>query len=148
MSATSYGWLVLAFPLAGTLIVGLGWRWLAGRTAGWIATAMIGLAFAASIGALVQLLGDPGDRVEWIGGPRALVEFRDELLVRHSVRRLEVLGEVVTQVVVLDGQHLRMAKCDAADGTRDRKGDLNVVVKRHIVERVAELALEARMNLV
>ena len=24
MSATSYGWLVLAFPLAGTLIVGLG----------------------------------------------------------------------------------------------------------------------------
>jgi len=61
VSATSYGWLVLAFPLAGTLIVGLGWRWLAGRTAGWIATTMIGLAFAASIGALVQLLGDPVD---------------------------------------------------------------------------------------
>jgi hypothetical protein len=75
-------------------------------------------------------------------------ECRDELLVRHSVRRLEVLGEVVTQVVVLDGQHLRMTKCDVADGTRDRKGDLNVVVKRHIVERVAELALEAWMNLV
>jgi hypothetical protein len=75
-------------------------------------------------------------------------ECRDELLVRHSVRRLEVLGEVVTQVVVLDGQHLRMTKYDVADGTRDRKGDLNVVVKRRIVERVAELALEAWMNLV
>jgi NADH-quinone oxidoreductase subunit L len=61
MSATSYGWLVLAFPLAGTLIVSLGWRRLPGRTAGWIATGVIGLAFAASIGALIQLLGDPVD---------------------------------------------------------------------------------------
>src|ERR687888_196881 len=61
MSATAYGWLVLAFPLAGTLIVGLGFRRLPGRSAGWIATAMIGLAFAASLGALVQLLGDPVD---------------------------------------------------------------------------------------
>jgi NADH-quinone oxidoreductase subunit L len=61
MSATAYGWLVLAFPLAGTLIVSLGWKRLPGRSAGWIATAMIGLAFVASIGALVQLLGDPVD---------------------------------------------------------------------------------------
>ena len=41
-----------------------------------------------------------------------------------------------------------MMKYDVPDGTRDRKGDLDVVVKRHIVERVAELALEAWMNLV
>jgi NADH-quinone oxidoreductase subunit L len=61
MSATAYGWLVLAFPLAGTLIISLGWRQLAGRSAGWIATSMIALSFAASIGALVQLLGDPVD---------------------------------------------------------------------------------------
>ena len=32
MSATSYGWLVLAFPLAGTLIISFGW--LRGRRAG------------------------------------------------------------------------------------------------------------------
>jgi hypothetical protein len=64
------------------------------------------------------------------------------------VRRLEVLGEVITQVVVLHGQHLRMTKYDIADGIRNRKGDLDVVVKRHIVERVAELALETWMNLV
>jgi hypothetical protein len=75
-------------------------------------------------------------------------EGRDELLVCHSMRRLEVFGKVVTQVVVLDGQHFRMAKYDVADGARDRKGDLDVVVKRRIVERVAELALEAWMNLV
>src|SRR5919106_2822775 len=61
MSATAYGWLVLAFPLAGTLIISLGWRWLPGRSAGWIGTGMIGLSFLASIGALVQILGDPVD---------------------------------------------------------------------------------------
>jgi hypothetical protein len=41
-----------------------------------------------------------------------------------------------------------VTKYDIADGTRDREGDLDVVVKRHIVERIAELALEAWMNLV
>src|SRR6188508_2830004 len=61
MSATAYGWLILAFPLAGTLIISLLWNRLPGRSAGWIATAMIGLSFVASIGALVQLLGDPVD---------------------------------------------------------------------------------------
>src|SRR5262245_48288481 len=48
-------------PWAGTLIISLGWRQLGGRSAGWIATAMIALSFAASIGALIQLLGDPVD---------------------------------------------------------------------------------------
>ena len=61
MSATTYGWLVLAFPLAGSLIIALGWRALPGRAAGWIATTAIGLAFACSIGALAMLLDRPGD---------------------------------------------------------------------------------------
>src|SRR5215212_1674667 len=61
MSATSYGWLVLAFPLAGTLFISLAYKKLPGRSAGWTATAMIGLSFLASIGALVQILGDPVD---------------------------------------------------------------------------------------
>jgi NADH-quinone oxidoreductase subunit L len=61
MSATAYGWLVLAFPLAGTLIISLGWRFLPSRSAGWIGTAMIALSFLASIGALAQILGDPVD---------------------------------------------------------------------------------------
>ncbi len=55
MSATSYGWLVLAFPLAGTLIVSLGWRVLPGRLAGWIASAAILGAFLSAIAALVEL---------------------------------------------------------------------------------------------
>jgi NADH-quinone oxidoreductase subunit L len=55
VSATSYGWLVLAFPLAGMLITSFGWRVLPGRMPGWIATSAIFLAFLSSIGALVDL---------------------------------------------------------------------------------------------
>jgi NADH-quinone oxidoreductase subunit L len=61
VSATSYGWLVLAFPLAGMLIVAFGWRVLPGRLPGWIGTAAIFLAFLASIGALLELLDHPED---------------------------------------------------------------------------------------
>ncbi|HYN49397.1 MAG TPA: hypothetical protein VES62_00610, partial [Thermoleophilaceae bacterium] len=61
MSATSYGWLILAFPLAGTLIVSLGWRVLPGRLAGWIASAAILGAFLSAIGALVDLQDHPAD---------------------------------------------------------------------------------------
>jgi NADH-quinone oxidoreductase subunit L len=57
MSPTTWGWLVLAFPLAGFLVNAFGWRVFRGRTAGWIATASIGLAFVCAIGALVTLLG-------------------------------------------------------------------------------------------
>jgi NADH-quinone oxidoreductase subunit L len=61
VSATAYGWLVIAFPLAGCLVNAFGWRVLSGRAAGWIGTAAIGLAFASSIGALVEVLGKPVD---------------------------------------------------------------------------------------
>jgi NADH-quinone oxidoreductase subunit L len=59
VSATSWGWLVLAFPLAGMLVVALGWRGLRGRSAGWIASGAILGSFVASIGALLELLDRP-----------------------------------------------------------------------------------------
>src|ERR671924_677060 len=59
MSATTYGWLVLAFPLAGSIVIALGWRALPGRTAGWIGSAAIGLAFVNAIAALVELQDEP-----------------------------------------------------------------------------------------
>ena len=59
MSATSYGWLVLAFPLLGMLVISLGWRVLPGRLPGWIASAAIGLSFLSSLGALFDLLDHP-----------------------------------------------------------------------------------------
>jgi NADH-quinone oxidoreductase subunit L len=61
VSATSYGWLVLAFPLAGTVVIALGWRLLPGRLPGWIATSAIFLAFLSSIGALIDLLDHSED---------------------------------------------------------------------------------------
>ena len=61
MEATTYGWLVLAFPLAGAITIGLGYRWLHGRAAGWIGTAAIGLSFLSAVGALVGLLDHPGE---------------------------------------------------------------------------------------
>jgi NADH-quinone oxidoreductase subunit L len=59
LSATTYGWLVLAFPLAGSLVCAFGWRVLPGRAAGWIATSAVGLAFLNAIGAFVMLLDEP-----------------------------------------------------------------------------------------
>ncbi len=56
MNVTTYGWLVLAFPLAGTLLIALGWRALPGRSAGWLGSASIGLSFVASLGMLKELL--------------------------------------------------------------------------------------------
>src|SRR5437868_2136421 len=57
MSPTTWGWLVLAFPLAGTIVVSLGWRALPGRTAGWLGTATVAASFVCSVGALLSLLG-------------------------------------------------------------------------------------------
>src|ERR1700704_2420023 len=61
MSQTTYGWLVLAFPLLGTLAIGAGYRKLPGRTAGWIGTGAIFLAFLAALGALISLQGHTAD---------------------------------------------------------------------------------------
>jgi NADH-quinone oxidoreductase subunit L len=61
VSATDYGWLILAFPLAGLLVSSFGWRVLPGRLPGWIASAAIGLSFLASIGALVQIQDLPAE---------------------------------------------------------------------------------------
>ncbi|HEX5852351.1 MAG TPA: NADH-quinone oxidoreductase subunit L, partial [Solirubrobacteraceae bacterium] len=57
MSATTYGWLVLLFPLLGTLVIGVGFRSLPGRSTGWIATGAIFLSFLAALGALISLQG-------------------------------------------------------------------------------------------
>jgi NADH-quinone oxidoreductase subunit L len=58
---TTYGWLVLAFPLLGTIVIGLGYRSLPGRSAGWIGTGAIGLSFLAALGALISLQGHAAD---------------------------------------------------------------------------------------
>jgi NADH-quinone oxidoreductase subunit L len=61
LNATTYAWLVLLLPLAGAVTIALAWRWLPGRSAGWIGSAAIGLAFVNSIGALVRLQDRPAE---------------------------------------------------------------------------------------
>jgi len=68
MTTTTWGWLVLLFPLLGTLTLAFGYRRLGGRAsnraAGWIGTAAIGLAFVAALGALISLQGHSSDHRE------------------------------------------------------------------------------------
>ncbi|HEX6228530.1 MAG TPA: NADH-quinone oxidoreductase subunit L [Solirubrobacterales bacterium] len=61
MSATAWAWLVLLFPLLGSIAVSVGFRALPARAAGAIGTASIFLAFACAIGVLVNLLGEDPD---------------------------------------------------------------------------------------
>ncbi len=58
MSATTWAWLVLLFPLAGSIAISLSFRAVPARVAGVIGTAAIGLAFACAVGVLISLLGE------------------------------------------------------------------------------------------
>jgi NADH-quinone oxidoreductase subunit L len=58
MSATAWSWLVLLFPLLGSIAIGLGFKALPAKVAGVIGTASIALAFACGIAALISLLGE------------------------------------------------------------------------------------------
>jgi NADH-quinone oxidoreductase subunit L len=63
MSATTAAWLVLAAPLAGTLIVAALFNRLAGRAAGWIGTAAIAISFVFALITLLKLQQQaPGHR--------------------------------------------------------------------------------------
>ena len=63
MSATAWAWLVLLFPLLGSIAIGLGFKALPARVAGIVGTLAIGLAFVCGIGVLLTLLGeDPESR--------------------------------------------------------------------------------------
>ncbi|HSJ17922.1 MAG TPA: NADH-quinone oxidoreductase subunit L [Solirubrobacterales bacterium] len=64
MSPTAYAWLVLALPLAGSIVIALGFRAWPGKLAGWIGTGAIFGAFVCAIGALVTLQDRPEDARE------------------------------------------------------------------------------------
>ncbi|HEU4599603.1 MAG TPA: NADH-quinone oxidoreductase subunit L [Solirubrobacterales bacterium] len=61
MSATAWCWLVLLFPLAGSIVIALGFKALPSKAAGAIGTLAIGLAFACGVAALFNLLGQDPD---------------------------------------------------------------------------------------
>src|SRR5689334_15093315 len=57
MSVTTYGWLVLAFPLGGSLLIGLTFKTLPSRLHGIIGTLAIFLAFLSAVGMFAKLQG-------------------------------------------------------------------------------------------
>jgi NADH-quinone oxidoreductase subunit L len=59
MSATTAAWLVLAAPLAGTIVIGALFRRLPGRSAGWLGTASIAVSFVFALIALIKLAQAP-----------------------------------------------------------------------------------------
>ena len=61
MSATSWAWLVLLFPLLGSITIALSFRRTSWRFAGIVGTGAIALAFICGIGALICLLGESPD---------------------------------------------------------------------------------------
>ncbi len=84
MSATAYGWVVLAAPLVGMLIIALGWRVLPGRSAGWLGSAAIGVSFLASVGMLIRLLDSPEESRALVSSAYNYVEtagFRADLSI-------------------------------------------------------------------
>jgi NADH-quinone oxidoreductase subunit L len=55
MSLTTYGWLVLIFPLAGCVLIGLTFRVLPGKLHGWLGTLAILLSFLSAVGMWASL---------------------------------------------------------------------------------------------
>ena len=85
MSATAWAWLVLLFPLLGSIVIALGYRAIPAKAAGAIGTAAIALSFACGIAALVSLLGDDPEAQP----PRLLaLGLRQRRRARHQARDL------------------------------------------------------------
>jgi NADH-quinone oxidoreductase subunit L len=61
MSSTAWAWLVLLFPLAGSIVIALGYRALPQKVAGAIGTLAIAASFACGVAALLSLLGDEAE---------------------------------------------------------------------------------------
>jgi NADH-quinone oxidoreductase subunit L len=55
VSLQTFGWLVLAFPLAGTVLIALTFRLLPWKVHGYLGTLAIGLSFVSAVGALFAL---------------------------------------------------------------------------------------------
>jgi NADH-quinone oxidoreductase subunit L len=62
MSLQTFGWLVLAFPLAGSVLIALTFRVLPSKVHGYVGTAAIALSFLSAIGALVKLTDRADDQ--------------------------------------------------------------------------------------
>src|ERR1700761_6087089 len=112
MSPTTWGWLVLLFPLLGTIVIGFGFRTYS-RAAGVIGTAAIGLAFVCAVGALISLLGRTGGHREvvstlWNYDVSAGVDAKLQILVDPiSIFMMLVVTGVSTLIHLYSTAYMR-----------------------------------------
>jgi NADH-quinone oxidoreductase subunit L len=112
MSPTTWGWLVLLFPLIGTVTIAVGFkRW--GRAAGLIGTAAIALSFVCALGALISLLGRPEHGREltsslWNYASSAGVDAKLQILVDPvSVFMILVVSGVSTLIHLYSTSYMK-----------------------------------------
>jgi NADH-quinone oxidoreductase subunit L len=104
MSATTAAWIVLAAPLAGTIVTGMLFRRLPGRSAGWLGTAAIAAAFVFALIALARVQGASPDHREltstlWTIAGTAGVDAKATILVDPlSVLMICVVAGVSTLI--------------------------------------------------
>jgi NADH-quinone oxidoreductase subunit L len=79
MSLSTYGWLVVALPLAGTILIGLTWRLLPARAHGVIGTLAIAASFVFAVLAFFELesLGEEERQVVAVGWDYAVANGVD-----------------------------------------------------------------------
>jgi NADH-quinone oxidoreductase subunit L len=65
LSTTTWGWLVLLFPLIGSVVISLGFRFW-GRAAGWIGTGAIALSFVCAVAMLISLQAHAAEHRELV----------------------------------------------------------------------------------
>ncbi len=112
MSPTTWGWLVLLFPLLGTIVIGLGFRRYS-RIAGVIGTGAIALSFVCAVGALLSLLGRSGGHREvvsslWNYASSAGVDAKLQILVDPiSVFMILVVTGVSTLIHLYSTAYMR-----------------------------------------
>jgi len=95
MSTTTWAWLVLAFPLAGAIVNGLGYKKLGRGGAGAIGTLAIGLAFVCAVAALIGLQGHASN-------DRALVSSLWDYAVTGDVNaKLSILVDPLSVYMML-----------------------------------------------
>jgi NADH-quinone oxidoreductase subunit L len=112
MSPTTWGWLVLLFPLLGTIVIGLGFRRYS-RIAGVIGTGAIALSFVCAVGTLLSLLGRSGGHREvvsslWSYASSAGVDAKLQILVDPvSVFMILVVTGVSTLIHLYSTAYMR-----------------------------------------
>jgi NADH-quinone oxidoreductase subunit L len=96
MSPAEAAWIVLALPLVGALVLGLGFKGWKGVTAGVIGTAAVGLAFVFTLVALISLLGRDEE-----GSRQIASSLYDYVKVGGVDVRLEILVDPLSLVMLL-----------------------------------------------